>query len=38
VVYLEAARKPGLPALPDGWELYREKTSGDVAYGLARVL
>lgn len=38
LVYLEAARKQGLPALPDGWELQREKTSGDVVYGLARVL
>lgn len=38
LVYLEAARKQGLPSLPDGWELHREKTSGDVAYGLARVL
>lgn len=37
LIYLEAARKQGLPALPAGWELQREKTSGDVAYGLARV-
>lgn len=37
LVYLEAARKQGLPALPPGWELQREKTSGDVVYGLARV-
>lgn len=37
LIYLEAARKQGLPALPDSWELQREKNSGDVAYGLARV-
>lgn len=38
LVYLEAARRQGLPPLPGNWELQREKASGDVAYGLARVL
>lgn len=38
LIYLEAARAQGLPALPGGWELQRQKISGDVTYGLARVL
>lgn len=38
LIYLEAARARGLPPLPGGWELQRQKHSGDVTYGLARVL
>ena len=36
-IYLEAARNEGLPSLPESWSLEREKTSGDVVYGLAIV-
>jgi 16S rRNA (guanine966-N2)-methyltransferase len=36
-IYLEAARREGLPQLPDGWTLLREKHSGDVVYGLAGI-
>jgi 16S rRNA (guanine966-N2)-methyltransferase len=34
-VYLEADCAIGLPVLPAGWDLQREKKSGDVIYGLA---
>ena len=35
-VYLESDAAAGLPELPAGWALEREKRSGHVAYGLAR--
>ena len=34
-IYMEAARREGLPVLPEGWSWLREKRSGDVVYGLA---
>lgn len=37
-VYLEAPREEGLPELPGHWRWLREKTAGEVAYGLARPL
>lgn len=33
-VYVETDKKEELPALPDSWELYREKTAGHVCYRL----
>lgn len=36
-IYLEAARRDGLPRLPENWRWLREKHSGDVAYGLAGI-
>ncbi|EXJ15749.1 16S rRNA (guanine(966)-N(2))-methyltransferase RsmD [Imhoffiella purpurea] len=36
-IYLEAAAKPGFPPLPNDWELVRDKTAGQVRYGLALV-
>jgi len=36
-VYLESAAKPGFPDLPADWDLVREKTAGQVRYGLAIV-
>jgi 16S rRNA (guanine966-N2)-methyltransferase len=34
-LYLEAPVQIGFPPLPDGWELIRDKTAGQVRYGLA---
>ena len=34
-LYLEAPLQTGFPALPAGWELIRDKTAGQVRYGLA---
>lgn len=34
-VYLEALGRIGFPPLPVGWELIRDKTAGQVRYGLA---
>jgi 16S rRNA (guanine966-N2)-methyltransferase len=34
-VYLEAPGRPGFPPLPAGWDLIRDKTAGQVRYGLA---
>jgi 16S rRNA (guanine966-N2)-methyltransferase len=36
-VYLETARAEGLPQLPPGWHLHRDKTAGDVSYRLFNV-
>lgn len=35
-VYLETALAWGLPPLPDGWELIRDRTAGQVRYALAQ--
>ncbi len=37
LVYMEDAASRELPALPDGWEMRRQKTAGQVHYGLACV-
>ncbi|RDH90337.1 MAG: 16S rRNA (guanine(966)-N(2))-methyltransferase RsmD [endosymbiont of Seepiophila jonesi] len=37
-IYLEDDAGRGLPALPEGWELLKEKRAGQVRYGLARFL
>jgi 16S rRNA (guanine966-N2)-methyltransferase len=36
LVYLEAERSAGVPALPPGWRLLRSKFAGEVGYHLAR--
>lgn len=36
VVYIETERELGEPILPDGWDWYRVKESGQVRYALAR--
>jgi 16S rRNA (guanine966-N2)-methyltransferase len=36
-VYLEAAQRPGLPPLPQGWRLVREQRASRVVFGLALV-
>lgn len=36
-VYLESALAAGLPTLPDGWELIRDRTAGQVRYALAQI-
>ncbi|WP_296805947.1 16S rRNA (guanine(966)-N(2))-methyltransferase RsmD [Thiocapsa sp.] len=36
-VYLEAPARIGFPDLPPGWDLVRDKTAGQVRYGLAIV-
>ncbi|HYN76568.1 MAG TPA: RsmD family RNA methyltransferase, partial [Lamprocystis sp. (in: g-proteobacteria)] len=36
-VYLETAVRIGFPPLPVGWELSRERTAGQVCFGLALV-
>ncbi|MBK1693138.1 16S rRNA (guanine(966)-N(2))-methyltransferase RsmD [Chromatium weissei] len=36
-VYLEIASSQNFPTLPAGWELIRDKTAGQVRYGLALV-
>ncbi|MET0088954.1 MAG: 16S rRNA (guanine(966)-N(2))-methyltransferase RsmD [Candidatus Thiodiazotropha sp.] len=35
-VYLEDPASRGMPLLPDGWELLKDKQAGQVSYGLAR--
>ncbi len=35
-IYLEDDAGRGLPVLPEGWELLKEKRAGQVRYGLAR--
>lgn len=37
LVYLEAAKADGLPSLPDGWTLRRDKEAGQVRYALAEI-
>jgi 16S rRNA (guanine966-N2)-methyltransferase len=37
LIYLECERALGQPALPDGWEMLRSKSAGEVGYHLARV-
>ena len=36
-VYLEQDRKRSMPDLPEGWEVLREKTAGQVRYALLKV-
>ncbi|MBK1718894.1 16S rRNA (guanine(966)-N(2))-methyltransferase RsmD [Thiocystis violacea] len=36
-IYLETPVQSGFPPLPDDWELIRDKTAGQVRYGLAVV-
>ena len=36
-VYIEQDRQANQPALPDGWELTRSKTAGNVRYSLASI-
>ena len=36
LVYLEQDRDQKVPKLPDGWELQKEKTAGNVRYSLIR--
>jgi 16S rRNA (guanine966-N2)-methyltransferase len=36
-VYLEREREAGAPRLPDGWDLVKSKSAGEVGYHLARV-
>lgn len=36
-IYLEAPVQIGFPPLPESWELIRDKTAGQVRYGLVRV-
>ena len=36
-VYLETDRRAGFPALPHGWQLIRERTAGQVRFGLVLV-
>ncbi len=35
-VYLETGHRQDLPALPDSWELLRQKSAGQVVYALAQ--
>lgn len=35
-VYLETASAAGLPPLPSGWEVIRDRTAGQVRYALAQ--
>ena len=35
--YIETARRQPLPALPPGWQPYREGTAGEVGYHLLRI-
>jgi 16S rRNA (guanine966-N2)-methyltransferase len=37
-VYLEQSSNQQIPALPDGWELLKEKTAGNVRYSLIRTV
>ena len=34
LIYIEVAKKPGLPDLPDEWRVLREKTAGQVRFAL----
>ena len=34
VVYLELARDQGMPTLPEGWQVRKDKTAGNVRYAL----
>jgi 16S rRNA (guanine966-N2)-methyltransferase len=34
-IYLETDARAGFPPLPDGWELVRDRTAGQVRFGLA---
>jgi len=36
-VYLERERQAGAPPLPNGWDLVKSKSAGEVGYHLARV-
>ncbi|MBM4221222.1 MAG: 16S rRNA (guanine(966)-N(2))-methyltransferase RsmD [Gammaproteobacteria bacterium] len=36
-VYLETSRNKALPALPEGWQLHREREAGEVRFALARL-
>ena len=36
-VYLEQDKKHNLPDLPEGWQVLKEKTTGNVRYSLIRV-
>ncbi len=36
-IYLETARQTGFPALPEQWRLIRDKTAGQIRFGLAVV-
>jgi 16S rRNA (guanine966-N2)-methyltransferase len=36
-VYLETPARPGLPPLPEGWRLHRERQAGQVCYALIAV-
>jgi 16S rRNA (guanine966-N2)-methyltransferase len=36
LIYLETDAGAGFPGLPAGWEIWREKRTGQVLYGLAR--
>ena len=36
-VYLETAERAGFPPLPAGWDLVRERTAGQVRFGLVLV-
>jgi 16S rRNA (guanine966-N2)-methyltransferase len=38
MVYVESARGEPLPPLPESWEWFRDKVSGQVRYGLLRVV
>ena len=35
LVYIEQDRAKGLPLLPEGWHYHREKSAGQVSFGLA---
>ena len=34
-IYIEQDRAKGLPVLPEGWHYHREKSAGQVVFGLA---
>jgi 16S rRNA (guanine966-N2)-methyltransferase len=34
VVYLELARDQDMPTLPEGWQVRKDKTAGNVRYAL----
>jgi 16S rRNA (guanine966-N2)-methyltransferase len=36
LIYLECERAAGVPPLPNGWELLKSKSAGEVGYHLAR--
>jgi len=37
LVYLESPRELGAPTLPQGWEMLKSKSAGEVGYYLARI-